>query len=203
MLEGQESAERVIRATLAALIINRLQLEAFCITFCLGKKMIWSTDLVYPARLLQQLRACFSSITTLRLTIGAEVVNEPPPSADSSIQFITLFSGLRRLELYFHCSTGCSRLTSIAGSLHIPGLRSLVIQTVSCTLGDLTNLLLRHRDTLEEIEIYTVNLISSPLNTISQQVTITTMTGIHLVYYKLGYSPAPVLPPPFEVELVL
>ncbi|KAI1485261.1 hypothetical protein F5X96DRAFT_682952 [Biscogniauxia mediterranea] len=29
------------------------------------------------------------------------------------------------------------------------------------------------------------------------------MTGVHFVYYKLGYSPAPVLPPPFEVELVL
>ncbi|KAI0172961.1 hypothetical protein GGR52DRAFT_546832 [Hypoxylon sp. FL1284] len=107
--------------------------------------MSWPATLSYPDRVLQQLRTCLASVKTLRLTI------------DGSTRFVTFFSGLRQLILSFLQGMDDPRLTSIAETLYVRGLGSIMISHVSCTPSELASLLRRHRASLRRIVLYGIN----------------------------------------------
>jgi hypothetical protein len=149
--------KRVFHVIFTAIALSHIKLEEFNI-FCplgTGYPAVKPAYLIVPEPFLQQLRTGISVVTTLRLKICLDNIYGDELALVDLLRLIGFFQGLRRLGLYG--SFPRPPLARFAQSLHVPGLRALEIRSVNCTVRELRQLLLRHRDTLEEISFYNVH----------------------------------------------
>jgi hypothetical protein len=183
MPESLVFAKRALKVILAAVIASRIPLEELDIS---DTSNITSDMLAIPERCSQQIQSRLTGLEYLTLSVKPQT---GPRWAGSVLEFITAFPALARLELLlvYQGSDKYIRITSICESLHVQALRCLMIGGASCTENELALLLLRHRDTLEEIELLGVDIMTggswqSLLHIIRDELSINYLAIMHCKY---------------------
>lgn len=155
-----EFVTQTLRAIIIAIVTSNISL--FELDLAVGQLYhgISPDMLVFPRPVLRYIQSHPINLTSLCLSVYPR--NTTPPKdeqVDDILRFIALFSGLKRLALGFCQRHRNEYLPLISQKLRIPGLQFLCIYSIDCTEGELATLLLGHRDSLEEVEFSTVNII--------------------------------------------
>lgn len=81
------------------------------------------------------------------------------PGQRLSLESFSNFQASRHLNSFSNLESSLNVFRAISQALYLSHIQTLILSMVSCTEGDLTQLYLAHRATLQEISVDTVNLI--------------------------------------------
>jgi hypothetical protein len=161
--ESIDFIRRALRTTLMAISCSNVPIRA--LELRVGQKntpgeIALNPDMPdFDRPVLHFLRARPIRITRLHLTIDP---NTDSPDLDSGahklVRFLKLFPCLRRLELEFLPMDQHEGFPELSRILRLPNLRYLSLSHLECTKEELDALLVRHRATLEEVHLDSVNL---------------------------------------------
>ncbi|KAL3290631.1 F-box domain-containing protein [Colletotrichum asianum] len=171
-----------IRTLLYAVIKSRLPVEHISIEF--GDSMAGCTCvipkmLLLPRNLERAVSSQLHTVTTLRLMVNPTPRDnkfdcEMPPTDPTSgetqgwisefLAFLGLFTVISDLNLVFMNRDERYQFPELSQLLLVPGLRTLHLGFLDCTISKLTALLERHEATLQTVSLESVSLISEGLD---------------------------------------
>jgi hypothetical protein len=133
---------------LTAVATSEIQIED--LTIHVG----YMDDKAYCVRL-SHLPSLTKSITSLR---RIQLAVDPTFKKNNLQNFLSAFPELIDFQLEAYRGPRCNRIAGALSGLYIPKLRKLTLVTVSCTVAELENLVIRHNETLQDIEFIYVEL---------------------------------------------
>ncbi|KAM3077472.1 hypothetical protein ACMFMG_006812 [Clarireedia jacksonii] len=151
--DSVDFVQRMIHITMLAVMISGLQLERLELP---SKAAIPPRTLIWPKLGLGRTQFSLVSLLELRLYIR---VNWENFWVENIIEFIGAFPKLETLDLSFDSSTEEQQSCAILKSLCLIHLRVLSMVDMRCTEDDLIGLLLRHKETLNEIHFVDIEII--------------------------------------------
>ncbi|KAG7402810.1 hypothetical protein Forpe1208_v016925 [Fusarium oxysporum f. sp. rapae] len=104
---------------------------------------------------LSHLPCLTNPITSLR---RIHLAVDPTFKKNKLQNFLDAFPELIDFELEAYRGPCCKRIAGALSGLRIPKLRKLTLVTVSCTVAELENLVIGHKETLQDIEFIYVEL---------------------------------------------
>ncbi|KAL2166135.1 hypothetical protein VTG60DRAFT_3251 [Thermothelomyces hinnuleus] len=160
--DSMEFVEQALRAIILAIVASNTSLYELDIAPGRFNGDGISPDmLVFPSPLLRYIRSHPISLTSLRLSVRPR--NRTRPDSEyvtDLLGFIALFPGLQRLFLEFDPCDEHEHFPEFSQRLRLQNLRFLGISGFECTDVELVELLLGHKDTLEEAYFSLVDIIA-------------------------------------------
>ncbi|RBA12808.1 hypothetical protein FPRO05_14084 [Fusarium proliferatum] len=148
------SVRYILDVVLSAAVASKLKIETLDIRIgCLLK----NTSPVSPD-MLPSLPAPVTSLRHLHLVLDSDL---PWAWGKNLVRFIQSLPELTHLMLKFEKRDASHRFSGTSSSIYIPKLNNLTLSSVDCTSDELANFLDRHRATLREIRLSSINLTDS------------------------------------------